>query len=90
MKRSFVLMLLLESVAGMSEAMMREAAQKIDFWDHLDYSSIRSQRNSVTSATCSEGSAGGYACSNVDLKSFMALEDIGCGYVVTLTLLTYQ
>mmetsp|Transcript_7054 Transcript_7054/g.11820 ORF Transcript_7054/g.11820 Transcript_7054/m.11820 type:complete len:120 (+) Transcript_7054:99-458(+) len=74
-------LLALDSVAGMSEAMMREAKEKTDFWDHLDYASIRAHRSSVTSATCSSGSAGGYACSNVDLQSFISLENIGCGCV---------
>ena len=79
MKHSCAL-LMLNSVAGMSEAMMKESAEKIDFWDHLNYSSIVSQRSSVAaSATCTGGSAGGYSCSNVDLKSFLALENIGCG-----------
>ena len=64
---------------GMSEAMMKEATEKIEFWDHLDYASIRSQRSAVSSATCTNGTAGGYACSNVDMKSFIALENIGCG-----------
>ena len=68
--------LLLDSVAGMSDIMMKEAAAKTEFWNNLDYASIRSQRSSVTTATCTDGSAGGYACSNVDMKSFMALENI--------------
>jgi hypothetical protein len=97
----------LHSAAGMSEAMMREAREKTDFWQHLDYSAIRAQRGGATAAAaaagdgddddddgddgagrararvstaCSSGSAGGFACSNVDLQSFLTLEDIGCGY----------
>ena len=96
----------LHSAAGMSEAMMREAREKTDFWQHLDYSAIRAQRGGATAAAaaanaggggddddddagrararvstaCSGGSAGGFACSNVDLQSFLTLEDIGCGY----------
>jgi hypothetical protein len=73
------LLLALDSAAGMSEAMMREAQEKIEFWDHLDYAAVRAHRSAVTTATCSSGDAGGYACSNVDLKSFIALENIGCG-----------
>jgi hypothetical protein len=94
----------LHSAAGMSEAMMREAREKTDFWQHLDYSAIRAQRGGATTAAagndddgagrararvstaCSSGSAGGFACSNVDLQSFLTLEDIGCGYEsLTLT-----
>jgi hypothetical protein len=94
----------LHSAAGMSEAMMREAREKTDFWQHLDYSAIRAQRGGATAAAagndddgagrararvstaCSSGSAGGFACSNVDLQSFLTLEDIGCGYEsLTLT-----
>jgi hypothetical protein len=93
--------------------MMREAREKTDFWQHLDYSAIRAQRGGATAAAaaagdgddddddgddgagrararvstaCSSGSAGGFACSNVDLQSFLTLEDIGCGYEsLTLT-----
>jgi hypothetical protein len=73
-------LLLLDSVAGMSEAMMKESVEKTNFWDNLDYASIVAKRTSVSSATtCSGGSAGGYGCSNVDMKAYLALEDIGCG-----------
>jgi hypothetical protein len=72
-------LLALDSIAGMTEAMMKESKEKIEFWNHLDNADIRSHRISAASATCSSGSAGGDSCSNVDMKSFLALEDIGCG-----------
>lgn len=53
-------------------------AKKENFWEHMKMDNKMGSGVSQGAIPCVDGMAGEYACSGVDLQSFVNLKDLGC------------
>eukprot|EP00604_Paraphysomonas_vestita_P003274 CAMPEP_0174820390 /NCGR_PEP_ID=MMETSP1107-20130205/4198_1 /TAXON_ID=36770 /ORGANISM="Paraphysomonas vestita, Strain GFlagA" /LENGTH=426 /DNA_ID=CAMNT_0016035649 /DNA_START=240 /DNA_END=1520 /DNA_ORIENTATION=+ len=58
---------------------MEAMEKKIKFWEQAKIENKIGAAPSSNAATCVNGYAGEYACSGIDLLSFISLKDLGCG-----------
>ncbi len=64
--------------------MDKHKARKVNFWDsyrNKNYQEIISRTRMMRNLSCVNNKVSGiYDCLNIDLKSFLSLEELGCGY----------